>query len=236
LLLTLLFLQEGFSFWPESPVWPESPFWPESPLALIAYLEKIKMTGNAPTSSKPPAAPMPSSQNSPSSFQNSPSSFQNSPVLPQLPDNSPEFGGESKTALDPKIVNAIGHLMDERLKKFAGLVGTMENQQLLSRTVKDASARVRLLNRASKSTSSTKRGGVRNNFSGGGVRNNNNNNNKPSSFKSKFGAGSGRSQLTHLRERFPCQHSHYLSVPRLAPVDSSASTEQLQSTSWLTFV
>jgi hypothetical protein len=94
--------------------------------------------------------------------------------------------------LDPKIVNAIGHLMDERLKKFAGLVGTMENQQLLSRTVKDASARVRLLNRASKSTSSARRGGVRYNFSsGGGVRNKYNNNNKPSSFKSKFGVGSG---------------------------------------------
>jgi hypothetical protein len=65
------------------------------------------------------------------------------------------------------------------------------NQQLLSRAVKDASARVRLLNRASKSTSSARRGGVRYNFSsGGGVRNNNNNNNKPSSFKSKFGVGS----------------------------------------------
>jgi hypothetical protein len=69
------------------------------------------------------------------------------------------------------------------------------NQQLLSRAVKDASARVRLLNRASKSTSSSKRGGVRNTF-GGGARNDNNNN-KPSSFKSKFGAGSGSASAAH---------------------------------------
>jgi hypothetical protein len=308
-------------------------------------------SSNAPTSSlhalsKPSVAPKPSL-----TYQNSPSSFQNSPVLPQLPENSPEFDGDNKAALDPKIINAIGALMDERLKKFAGLVGTMENlkpnntnntnkptkpaasqslltslkshyggppaaslsasyasssvpdvedgggdggddddkeidtssqkyatvvlanastagsvlnwvkaqtwnhsrsmheciaiaaaidaflaeglndesvgmeilcrrlsgvhaadkfnnwdlckvveypyasesllnQQLLSRAVKDASARVRLLNRASKSTSSARRGGVRSNFSSGGRNNNNNNNNKPSSFKSKFGAGS----------------------------------------------
>ena len=61
------------------------------------------------------------------------------------------------------------------------------NQQLLSRAVRDASARGRLLNRASKSTSSTRRGGGRSN----NYNNNNNSNKTSSSYKSKFGVGSG---------------------------------------------
>lgn len=61
---------------------------------------------------------------------------------------------------------------------------TLLDQRLLSRAVKDASARARLLNRASKSSSSKHR-------PYGGGSNNNNSNKTSSTFKSKFGVGSG---------------------------------------------
>jgi hypothetical protein len=89
-----------------------------------------KPSASSSSSSKPRNAPSASrispatSQNTPVTYQNSPTTSQISPPLP----HSAEFDtNEEKAILDPKIAEAIGELMDQRLQKFAGMVGMMDS-------------------------------------------------------------------------------------------------------------